>query len=206
MVIRLHISQLMTVTYKTVLVDHRHELANMLPTNSHSSSAISGTSSHWLFHANVPPLCTSLQTDNYASTPPHSFLQAGCPSCRPTNSVKALKGKGKLLSYYDSDCNTHPWAQAAHSYSSTWVFKQVKVFRLSNKWEWQVWYTQSLSQLVCLRVGGQYACIRWVCSQQVTVLGNSIMSTGNGATCTINIVLQTALISILHMKTRLLGI
>jgi len=34
---------------------------------------------------------TSLQTDNHASTPPLSFLQARCPSCRPTNSVKALK-------------------------------------------------------------------------------------------------------------------
>jgi len=34
---------------------------------------------------------TSLQTDNYASTTPLSFLQAGCPSCRPTNSIKALK-------------------------------------------------------------------------------------------------------------------
>ena len=28
---------------------------------------------------------------NYASTPPLSFLHAGCPSWRPTNSVKALK-------------------------------------------------------------------------------------------------------------------
>ena len=36
-------------------------------------------------------VCTSLQTDNHASTSPLSFLQAGCPSCRPTNSVKALK-------------------------------------------------------------------------------------------------------------------
>jgi len=36
-------------------------------------------------------ICTSLQTDNHASTPPLSFLQAVCPSCRPTNSVKALK-------------------------------------------------------------------------------------------------------------------
>ena len=36
-------------------------------------------------------VCTSLQTDNHASTPPLSFLQAGCPSCRPANSVKALK-------------------------------------------------------------------------------------------------------------------
>jgi len=43
---------------------------------------------HQLGHVQV---CTSLQTDNYASTPPLSFLQAGCPSCRPTNSVKALK-------------------------------------------------------------------------------------------------------------------
>ena len=36
-------------------------------------------------------LCTSLQTDNHAGTPPLSFLQAGCPSCHPTNSFKALK-------------------------------------------------------------------------------------------------------------------
>ena len=36
-------------------------------------------------------VCTSLQTDNHASTPALSFLPAGCPSCRPTNSVKALK-------------------------------------------------------------------------------------------------------------------
>jgi len=36
-------------------------------------------------------VCISLQTDNHASTPPLSFLQAGCPSCHPTNSVKALK-------------------------------------------------------------------------------------------------------------------
>jgi len=38
-------------------------------------------------------VCTSLQTDNHANTPPLNFLQAGCPSCRPTNSVKALKAK-----------------------------------------------------------------------------------------------------------------
>ena len=37
-------------------------------------------------------LLTLLQTDNHTSIPPLSFLQAGCPSCRPTNSVKALKG------------------------------------------------------------------------------------------------------------------
>jgi len=36
-------------------------------------------------------VCTSLQADNHASTPPLSFLQAGRPSCHPTNSIKALK-------------------------------------------------------------------------------------------------------------------
>ena len=43
---------------------------------------------HQLGHMQV---CISLQTDNHASTPPLRFLQAGCPSCHPTNSVKALK-------------------------------------------------------------------------------------------------------------------
>jgi len=43
---------------------------------------------HQLGHMQV---CTSLQTDNHATTSLLSFLQAGCPSCRPTNSVKALK-------------------------------------------------------------------------------------------------------------------
>ena len=43
---------------------------------------------HQLGHKQV---CTSLQTDNHASTPPLCFLQTGCPSCRPTNSVKALR-------------------------------------------------------------------------------------------------------------------
>jgi len=38
-------------------------------------------------------VCTSLQTDNHTSTSPLSFLQAGCPSCRQTNSVKALKAR-----------------------------------------------------------------------------------------------------------------
>jgi len=43
-------------------------------------------------------ICTSLQTDNHASTSPLSFLQAGCPSCRPTSSVKALKANGTTMS------------------------------------------------------------------------------------------------------------
>ena len=47
---------------------------------------------HQLGHIQV---CTSLQRDNHTNTPQLSFLQAGCPSCRPTNSVKALKAREK---------------------------------------------------------------------------------------------------------------
>ena len=51
-------------------------------------------------------ICKSAPCSRQTTTPAphHSFLQAGCPSCRPTNSVKALKAiaihrwkMGKLL-------------------------------------------------------------------------------------------------------------
>jgi len=45
---------------------------------------------HQLGHMQV---CTLLRTDNHASTPPLSFLQAGCPSCHPANSIKAVKAQ-----------------------------------------------------------------------------------------------------------------
>jgi len=45
---------------------------------------------HQLGHMQV---CTSLQTDNHARTSLLSFLQAACASCRPTNSIKALKAQ-----------------------------------------------------------------------------------------------------------------
>jgi len=49
--------------------------------------------SEWQWHQlGRMQVCTSLQTDNHASTPPLSFLHAGCLSCRPTNNVKTLKG------------------------------------------------------------------------------------------------------------------
>ena len=43
-------------------------------------------------------VCTSLQTDNHTSTSPLSFLQTRCPSCCPTNSVKALKAQSQTSS------------------------------------------------------------------------------------------------------------
>jgi len=49
---------------------------------------IEARDSEWQWHqlGNMQ-VCTWLQTDNHASAPPLSFLQA----CHPTNSVKALK-------------------------------------------------------------------------------------------------------------------
>jgi len=56
--------------------------------------------SEWQWHQQGHmQVSTSLQTDNHASTPPLSFLQAGCPSCCPTNSVKALKANALRLSW-----------------------------------------------------------------------------------------------------------
>jgi len=58
---------------------------------------------HQLGHMQV---CISLQTDNHASTPPLKFfLQAGCPSCRPTNSVKALKADWQQYIRYTNVLN-----------------------------------------------------------------------------------------------------
>jgi len=61
--------------------------------------------SEWQWHQlGYMQVCISLQTDNHASTPLLSFLQSGCPSCRPTKSVKALKAsvseKVKNIPYF----------------------------------------------------------------------------------------------------------
>jgi len=52
---------------------------------------------HWHQLDHMQIIYTSLQTDSRASTPPLSFLQAGCPSCHPVNSVKALKARTKAV-------------------------------------------------------------------------------------------------------------
>jgi len=41
-------------------------------------------------------VCTSLLTDSHASSPPLCFFIGGCPSCRPTSSVKALKATTRM--------------------------------------------------------------------------------------------------------------
>jgi len=65
--------------------------------------------SEWQWHQpGHMQACTSLQADNHASTPPLSFLQARRPSCRPTNSVKALSEATKLKGGYTTVCDAQP--------------------------------------------------------------------------------------------------
>jgi len=46
-------------------------------------------------HTNHPAGCHSIRANQCPTPPSPRFLQAGCPSCRPTNRVKALKSKRK---------------------------------------------------------------------------------------------------------------
>jgi len=78
---------------------------------------------HQLGHMQV---CTPLRTDNHVSTPPLSFLQAGCPYCRTTNSVKAMKAindkkKKKVDGYLYS-----------HFRYATWNWVRVRVCNKPN--------------------------------------------------------------------------
>ena len=56
--------------------------------------------SEWQWHQlGRMQVCTLLQTDIPRQHPTTLFLQAGCPSCRPTNSVKALKAMRYVCMY-----------------------------------------------------------------------------------------------------------
>ena len=96
--------------------------------------------SEWQWHQ--LQVCTSLQTDNHANTSPLSFLQAGCPSCRPTNSVKALKGRP-----LPEEIFTH-----SRQFWSSYILYQLHLLRsiassLFNLRAWQPFSTTSLPVL-----------------------------------------------------------
>ena len=84
---------------------------------------------HQLSHMQV---CTSLQTDNHASTPPLCFLQARCPSCHPTNSVKALKAQlgVRLIKYFPQICQ---WFSLASVFK--WLACAVNDY-IFHYWQW----------------------------------------------------------------------
>jgi len=73
-------------------------------------------------------VCTSLQTDNHASTPPLSFLQVGCP----TNGVKALKAICRLFNSWTYHfCTLYP-SQPAYLHLSLHVCQFTRSLRLFN--------------------------------------------------------------------------
>jgi len=56
--------------------------------------------SEWQWHPlGHMQICTLLQTDNHASTPPLSFLQAGCPSCHPCKTIKRKQSKHEITHF-----------------------------------------------------------------------------------------------------------
>jgi len=76
----------------TALFDFCPGLPGWAGTRKVNQSEFTGArDSEWQWHQlDHMQICTLTQTHNHASIPPLSFLQAGCPSCRPANSVKAL--------------------------------------------------------------------------------------------------------------------
>ena len=78
-----------------------------------------GSGISWTICKSFAPCSRQITTPG----PHHSiFLQAGCPSCRPTNSVKALKAMCKMTSLIKPEVHddifhcrlrrTEPWPQA----------------------------------------------------------------------------------------------
>jgi len=64
--------------------------------------------SEWQWHQlGYMQVFTSLQADNHASTAPLKFLQAGRPSCCPTNSVNAPVQGQNVLSMYLTTVASH---------------------------------------------------------------------------------------------------
>ena len=75
--------------------------------------------------------------DNYASTPPLSFLQARRSSCRPTNSVKALKAKST-----EGMKNKLVKNIVTHFSSKGSVTPSVSVLKVAVKYNW-IWCHES---------------------------------------------------------------
>jgi len=105
---------------------------------------------HQLNHMQI--ICTSFQTYNYLSISSFNVLWAGCPSCHPTNSVKALKAQPALPVASNSSSQVKHWfCTGEHSYTASilQIFNQPlwhEKFQLSalciGQWtHWSVWST-----------------------------------------------------------------
>ena len=90
--------------------------------------------------------------DNHANIPPLSFLQAGCPSCCPTNSVKALKA---TINQFFENLIKGGFLTKGFDIDADWYFLLAYgVFRIS-----MVWYTAfSALMLLVGQQEGHLAC------------------------------------------------
>ena len=109
-------------------------------------------------------ICKSASRSRQITTPvPHHsvFLQAGCPSCRPTNSIKALKAKPLNTVHYIKREVTEGWGQ---------VTDLIQCFDFASVFRRYSWVTKgvhicdpfSVLTLLVGRQEGQPACRNWV--------------------------------------------
>jgi len=77
------------VTFTAMFCIYTLRADDLIATHTHNKQI----KRQWVSVVSAEPyaICTLTQTHNHVSIPPLSFVQAGCPSCHPTNSVKALK-------------------------------------------------------------------------------------------------------------------
>jgi len=80
---------------------------------------------HQLNHMQI--ICISLQTENHTTTSPFRCLHSGCPSCCPTNSVKALKA---YMHHADKKMKQIPWLRYVNVSSLIRVAGDVAAFNM----------------------------------------------------------------------------
>jgi len=93
-------------------------------------------------------ICKSAPCSRQITTPvPNhsSFLQAGCPSCRPTNSVKALKATWVTVLQKSGKCQCH-WSYAS-SASRPMASKHCRVSSYFGLYNICLWKGMSLDGL-----------------------------------------------------------
>jgi len=92
--------------YKLLMAFFQDNLGKLAPERLLKQETM-GWQWHQLDHMQIT--CTTLQTDNHASTQSFIFLQDGCSSWCPTNSAKALKAVKALLILQRVKNTKHTW-------------------------------------------------------------------------------------------------
>ena len=98
-----------------------------------------------------------LQIDNHTSIPPLTFLQAGCPSCCPTNSVNVLLPVFIYIKVFPL-CFPHLISDYAFDSSRLFLLDMPSVF-------WRCWLgSRKGSERACKKLSG--GMLAWLCLGQ----------------------------------------